>query len=216
MPCFRPSSSRSSTIAGGLSYPKIEKTVPQFLNQAQYDRLLEEFTAKAVDLRGLRNLIAFLLLSVFGLRTASLLAIDCGDIHLTSGLIWLKTKGRLQRSLVLPAALCRVLEHYLSQREPPQGPLLITRRARRLSARSLQDILRKAAVRVGIDQTISPRLFRHSAATHLNRVAGIEITQQVLGHRRRANTVKYTHLNPDVYVDYMQRHPYMTPERRLS
>jgi len=36
-------------------------------------------------------------------------------------------------------------------------------------------------------------------------VAGTTITQFVLGHSRRKNTLKYAHLNPDVYVLYTQK-----------
>jgi len=52
-------------------------------------------------------------------------------------------------------------------------------------------------------------MFRHSAATQLNRIAGLDVTKFVLGHRRRESTQQYVHLNPDVYAAYMGRHPYM-------
>jgi integrase/recombinase XerC len=199
----------AKNISAKLPYPKIEKTVPQFLTREEYHRLIVYFTVGATSPRGLRNLVAFLLLAAFGLRTSSLLALNADDIDLSCGLIWLKEKGRRQRSLILPTALFEILQTHLDLMDQRQGPLLITRRAKRLSSRSLQNILREAAERVGIDKSIHARLFRHSAATHLNRVAGIEITQHVLGHSRRANTIKYAHLNPDQYAAYMQRHPYM-------
>jgi integrase/recombinase XerC len=52
-------------------------------------------------------------------------------------------------------------------------------------------------------------MFRHTAATHLNKIAGLDVTKFVLGHRRRESTKRYVHLNPDVYAEYMKRHPYM-------
>jgi len=51
--------------------------------------------------------------------------------------------------------------------------------------------------------------FRQTAATQLNKVAGTTITQEVLGHARRQNTLRYAHLNPDQYAVYMKRHPFM-------
>ena len=63
-------------------------------------------------------------------------------------------------------------------------------------------------VELGIDKHLHAHLFRHTAGTHLNKVAGPEITQYVLGHARMANTEVYTHLNPDLYAEYMNRHPY--------
>jgi len=113
--------------------------------------------------------------------------------------------------MILPQPICEIIENYLKHllRKQRHGPLLISKRGKRISQRSLQDIFRKAADQTGIEKTLHPRLFRHTAATHLNRVAGTEITQDVLGHSHRANTLKYTHLNPDQYALYMKRHPYM-------
>lgn len=56
---------------------------------------------------------------------------------------------------------------------------------------------------------IYSRIFRHTAATQMNQVAGIEVTKQLMGHRRRESTKRYVHLNPDVYTEYMRRHPFM-------
>jgi hypothetical protein len=38
---------------------------------------------------------------------------------------------------------------------------------------------------------IHSHLFRHTVATHLNRIAGIEVTQHALGHKRMENTKRY-------------------------
>lgn len=77
---------------------------------------------------------------------------------------------------------------------------------------AIRKILRECAQDLGIDKTIHAHLFRHTAATHLNKVAGTGITQHVLGHAWRKNTYKYTHLNPDIYAVYLSRHPYMKKE----
>jgi site-specific recombinase XerD len=78
-----------------------------------------------------------------------------------------------------------------------------------ISPRTLQDIFRNISESCGIDKHLHAHLFRHTAATHLNRVAGTTITQHVLGHSLRRNTHKYTHLNPDQYAVYMKKHPFM-------
>ena len=57
-------------IATGLLYPKIEKTVPQFLTIEEYTRLLGHFTDRADSPMGLRNLIIIMVLGSLGLRTA--------------------------------------------------------------------------------------------------------------------------------------------------
>ena len=49
---------------------------------------------------------------------------------------------------------------------------------------------------------------RPAPATHLNQVAGLQITQFLLGHQRQHNTHQYAHLNPDIYAVHMKNHPY--------
>ena len=196
-------------IAVRLPYPKIEKTVPQFLAIDEYKLLIRHFTHQVLDLLGLRNLIIIMLLGMLGLRTSTLIAINIEDIDLTCGLVWIREKGRRQRNLILPHCLCKIIHKYLQLIRRKSGPLLISKRKLRISPRTLQDIFRTAADQIGIHKKLHARLFRHTAATHLNKVAGVEITQHVLGHSLRANTLKYAHLNPDQYAVYMKKHPYM-------
>jgi len=199
-------------IALKLPYPKIEKTVPQFLTADEYNCLILHFSRQTQDIWELRNLIIIMLLGMLGLRTSTLIAINIEDIDLTCGLVWIREKGRRQRNLIMPYSLCKIIHKYLQLRHHKKGPLLISMRKKRISQRTLQDIFRTAADQIGINKKLHARLFRHTAATHLNKVAGVEITQHVLGHSRRANTLKYAHLNPDKYAVYMKKHPYMQKE----
>ena len=152
------------------------------------------------------------ILGTLGLRTSTLTALNIEDIDLTCGLLWIREKGRRHRSMVLPHCICKIIRNYLHPQRRKKGPLLISKRKKRISPRTLQDVFRTAADQLGIDKKLHARLFRHTAATHLNKVAGIEITQKVLGHSHRANTLKYAHLNPDQYAAYMKKHPFMRKE----
>jgi integrase/recombinase XerC len=199
-------------IATGLPYPKIEKTVPQFLTKEEYMLLIRHFTDQASSPMGMRNLIIIMLLGTLGLRTSTLTSLNIEDIDLTCGLLWIREKGQRQRNLVVPHSFCKIIRTYLQSLRRKKGPLLLSKRKKRISPRTLQDIFRTAADQLDINKKLHARLFRHTAATHLNKVAGIEITQHVLGHSRRANTVKYAHLNPDQYAVYMKKHPFMRKE----
>ncbi|MBW2202029.1 MAG: tyrosine-type recombinase/integrase [Deltaproteobacteria bacterium] len=196
-------------IALKLPYPKIEKTVPQFLTTKEFKLLIRHFSEQADSPMGLRNLVIIMLLGTLGLRTSTLIALNIEDVGIRYGLVWIREKGNRQRHMVLPLCICKIIQSYLQSLERKQGPFLLSKRKKRISPRTLQDIFRSAADQLGIDKKLHARLFRHTAATYLNKVAGIEITQQVLGHSRRANTLKYTHLNPDQYAFYMKKHPFM-------
>jgi len=199
-------------IATGIPYPKIEKTVPQFLTQEEYKLLIRHFTTRADSLMGQRNLIIIMLLGTLGLRTQTLIFLNVEDIDVRYGLVWIREKGNRQRHMVLPHCICKIIQSYLQSLERKKGPFLLSKRKKRISPRTLQDIFRSAADQLGIEKKLHARLFRHTAATHLNKVAGIEITQQILGHSRRANTLKYAHLNPDKYAVYMKKHPFINKE----
>jgi site-specific recombinase XerD len=196
-------------IATGLPYPKIEKTVPNYLTSQEYNSIIEYFSSKADTPNGLRNLIMILMLGLLGLRTGTIVSLNIEHIDLEAGLARIREKGRHKRQIVLPGLITRLLNNYFAQLSQTTGPLFLSVRKKRISPRILQDIFRSAADNLDIDKRLHAHLFRHTAATHLNRVAGTTITQEVLGHARRQSTLRYAHLNPDQYAVYMNRHPFM-------
>ena len=196
-------------IAKELPYPKIEKKVPEFLTIEEYNRLLKYFNDMATDYQGLRNLVIIMMLGLLGLRLRSVISINVEDIDISAGLLWVKEKGRKERLIILPGILCHVLRKYLRVHGEDGGSLFLSKRGKRISPRTVQDLLREASLDLGIEKHLHAHLFRHTAATHLNRVSDPEITQHVLGHMWRKNTDQYTHLNPEEYAVYMRMHPYM-------
>lgn len=202
----------SKNIARDLPYPKIEKTVPKFLTIDEYNQIVRHFSDRADSTMELRNLIIIMLLGMLGLRTSSLMALNIQDVDVTCGLLWIHEKGRRRRTLLMPCVFCELMQKYLNMDRRKTGPLFLSKRNRRISQRSLQNIFRTVADQTGIEKNLHAHLFRHTAATHLNKVAGIDVTQYVLGHARRSNTVKYAHLNPDQYAVYMRQHPYIKKE----
>ena len=71
-------------IATNLPYPKIEKTVPQFLTIDEYNRILHHCSSQAKNTFGLRNLIIIMVLGMLGLRTGSLVAMNIQDVDIVS------------------------------------------------------------------------------------------------------------------------------------
>ncbi len=150
-----------------------------------------------------------------GLRTVAIVALNIEDVDLAESRIWVQEKGykeKTKKCIILPQILCQILAEYLSvlsSLDRKQGPLFMSKRKQRLARRSVQSIFHNVAQKLGIDKKLHPHLFRHTAATQLNQVAGLEITQFVLGHQQKQSTDKYAHLNPDIYAEHMKNHPYM-------
>ena len=201
-------------IAKELPYPKIEKKVPEFLTIEEYNRLLKYFTDRATDYQGLRNLVIIMMLGLLGLRLRSVISINVEDIDIAAGLLWVREKGRKERPVIIPGILCHVLIKYIKVHGQDDGALFLSKRGKRISPRTVQDNFRDASLATGIEKHLHAHLFRHTAATHLNRVSSPEITQHVLGHMWRKNTDQYTHLNPEKYASYMKMHPYMKEDIR--
>jgi len=102
-------------IATGLPYSIIEKTVPQFLTESEYKRLIRHFTERADSPMGLRNLIitprhihGIILLNTLDLRTSTLTALSVEDIDIICGSVWVREKGRQHRSMILPTAFVKL------------------------------------------------------------------------------------------------------------
>jgi integrase/recombinase XerC len=205
-----------TNIASDFPYPKIEKTIPHFLTIEEFNTLLTFFYQLASDAKGFRDLVMIMMLGLLGLRKTSVICLNIEDVDIETGLLQITEKGGKQRLLVMPKVLCLILDRYLSFFNQEQGPLFLTKRNKRLSSRTLHDIFQRAADSLDIDKHLHAHLFRHTAATHLNKVSDPEITRHVLGHERSNSTRKYTHLNPDQYAVYMQIHPYMELSREVN
>jgi integrase/recombinase XerC len=195
-------------IATSLPYPKIDKKEPAFFTVAELKTIMRYFLDRAETPHKSRNILIVLFLVFLGLRISGIVNLDVQDLNLKESLVVIREKGDRTRMLPLPRALCLFLTRYLQSIDRDVGPLFVSGRNKRISLRMIQHIISDASRDLGMH--IHGHLFRHTAATHLNRIAGIEVTQHALGHRRMENTRRYVHLNPDVYAEYMQRHAYMT------
>ena len=203
----------SHNIAAKMPYPKIEKKVAQFLTDDEFKRILDYFAEQATDIYGLRNLIMIMMMGFLGLRTSAIVSINIKDVDLVESRLWIHEKGyweQTKKVIPLPQVLCHILTEYLSQLDAEQKPLFQSNRNKRYSPRSLQFLFKNVADKLNIDKRLHPHLFRHTAATQVNQVAGLQITQCLLGHQSIANTNHYAHLNPDIYAEHMRNHPYMT------
>jgi len=199
----------TDNLATQIPYPKIAKKVPQYLTMTEFNLILRHFAVQANTPSGLRNLIVIMLLGFLGLRLGALLRLNVEDVELDTSLLRIREKGGFKCLLPVPGILAEALASYLKIDGRCQGPLLLSKRKKRISERTVQDILRNAMSELKTRKHLHAQLFRHTAATYLNKVAGPDVTGQVLGHASRSNTEQYTHLNPDVYAVYMKKHPYM-------
>jgi len=183
--------------AADVRAPKDAKALPATLDPEQMQRLLDE---PGDSVLSLRDAAMFELMYSSGLRLSELVGLDVKDLQLGEGMLRVTGKGNKTRELPMGRKAVTALHAWMSARtqwlQGPESALFLTQRGRRLSARSVQDRLKRLAARQGVDRNCYPHMLRHSFASHmLESSADLRAVQELLGHADISTTQIYTHLD---------------------
>jgi len=196
-----------------LATPRAEKRVPSFLSEDETAELLDlPRSAAPLDLRDKAVLELFY---ATGIRVSELVGIETADIHFGERLVRVRGKGRKERIVPFGHKAREALEAYRRARpELAAGAeggeaFFLNYRGGRLTARSVQRMVRKYIRRTAVARKISPHSLRHSFASHLlGRGADLRVIQELLGHASLATTQKYTHVDlKQLLTVYKKSHP---------
>lgn len=196
-----------------LATPKQEKKVPSFLSEDEAAALLDlPRTASPLDLRDKAILELFY---ATGIRVSELVGVETGDIHFKERLVRVRGKGKKERIVPFGRKARETLEEYIRVRPRLAGKagdeaaVFLNYRGGRLTARSVERMVRKCIRRTAVARKISPHSLRHSFASHLlGRGADLRVIQELLGHSSLATTQKYTHVDLRQLLDvYKKSHP---------
>jgi len=185
---------------------KIPDRTVEFLETEELVRIFE-----VVDLSktsGKRDYAILQMLYSTGLRVSELVSLNIDSVDLKRKEFMVRGKGRKQRIVFMTDLAAEAVQKYLNLRVDNFEPLFISggRGAKiegdilqggkkRLSVRSVQNIVSKYARKAGIIKKVSPHTLRHSFATTLLRNgADIRSVQEMLGHASITTTQIYTHI----------------------
>ena len=179
-----------------LDAPFRRKRLPKAISQLQASDLLDQVVTGKSSLRD-RALLELIYAS--GLRAAEVVGVNLGDIEISDRTLLVRGKGNKERLALFGQAAQEALQSYLLEErvQPLRGePLFTNLRGGRLTTRSVQNIVKAWAMRVGLSPEVSPHTLRHSFATHLlDGGADLKSVQQLLGHESLATTQIYTHIS---------------------
>jgi len=143
-----------------------------------------------------RNRLIILILYGCGLRTGEVRGLNIQDVDReNTELVVLKGKGDRERSVPVPAVVWSELMEYLLDRKGKSGPLFRTEfRRKRISLKEIGNIVSFAASNAGIEGDVTPKVLRHTFATHLmDKGVDLAIVAILMGHRSPRETGVYLH-----------------------
>lgn len=193
-----------SLPAEKIKLPKLktEDRVIKFLTLDQIRKLLE--APRTSNITGLRDRAILETLFSTGLRVAELTSLNKEQIKITSETKELEVvvigKGNRPRPVYFSQRAVKWLKKYLETRKDKEKALFINYKgpktaSKRLSARSVENIVKKYAILSGVPIFTSPHTIRHSFATDLlTQGVDLRTIQEFLGHKNIGTTQIYAHL----------------------
>jgi len=215
--------------AAQVRSPQLGKHLPNVLTKDEANTLME--SPEGDSFLATRNRAMLEMLYSTGARVSELISLNREDVAIDVGLARLRGKGKKERVAPVGEVAIDVLKEYLhqlpwvegaptrmgnpktgshpsSKAEGRQRPLFVNRLGKRLSARSVERIVKKLSQPFH-GGSVTPHVLRHSFATHLlDEGADLRVIQEMLGHASLSTTQKYTHVATDHLMEvYDRAHP---------
>jgi integrase/recombinase XerD len=196
-----------------IAMPKIGRSLPKSLTEAEVDALLEAPTV--ADPLGHRDRTMLEVLYATGLRVSELVSLKHNQVNLNQGVMRVVGKGNRERLIPLGDEAVGWLQQFM------QGPrveillerqtdyLFPTRRGDRMTRQAFWHIIKRYSKKAGVEKELSPHTLRHAFATHLlNHGADLRVVQMLLGHSDLSTTQIYTHVARERLKElHSQHHP---------
>ena len=182
---------------------KQKERMIKFLNLEQIEKLLN--TPNTKNIIGLRDRAILETLFSTGLRIAELVSLNRDQFLNISQKkdfeLSIVGKGGRPRTVYFSERAIFWLKKYLETRQDKEKALFINYKGpsqqagKRLSARAIENLVKKYALLSGCPATTTPHTLRHSFATDLlKKGVDIRIVQEFLGHKNISTTQIYTHV----------------------
>ncbi len=179
-----------------IEYPFVRRKLPEFLTKNEINKMLEVKFQN--NFEGLRNKAFIELLYASGLRISEIASVKLEDFNFEMNFVKVIGKGSKERIVPFNISAAKYIKEYLEERSKIErgagNYLFVTKKSKPLTRQGLWKIVKKMALKSGIDKNITPHTIRHTFATHLlEGGADLRSIQQMLGHSNISTTEIYTH-----------------------
>ena len=200
----------------GVGGPKKAKPLPQFVREADMERLLCA-TAQGESWQEAREHVILQLFYETGIRLSELVGLNDGDVDFGRMAIKVTGKRNKQRIVPIGQGMADSLKRYMEMRNENfqflifdfQFPLFVTDKGQRVYPNWVYRLVRKNLSQVVTLKKRSPHVLRHTFATAmLNNEAELEAVKELMGHESVSTTQIYTHTTfEELKKAYHQAHP---------
>ncbi|HEU5223587.1 MAG TPA: tyrosine recombinase XerC [Candidatus Lumbricidophila sp.] len=203
--------------------PKSTRSLPRVLTATGVSELLAGLSSRAIDDPiAARDSAMLELLYASALRVSELVGLDLDAVDRERRTVRVIGKGNKQRIVPFGAPAARALERYLTAARPTllarsdaspgarvEVALFVGARGRRLTPRTVYQVVAGLLAELPGAGSHGPHVFRHTAATHLlDGGADLRAVQEFLGHASLGTTQIYTHVSSErLLKSYQQAHP---------
>ena len=198
----------------------LDSRLPRFLSQEEAGKLLD--APDSANILGIRDRALLETIYGAGLRVSEAAGINVTDVNLFNREVRVTGKGSKERVVLLGGHGRDAVALYLREARPKLESgksglaLFLNHRGGRLSARSIQNKVRRYAAGAGLSSNVHTHTLRHSFATHmLEGGADLRVVQDLLGHSSPATTQIYTHVTQTQAREvYLSAHPRASAKKR--
>ena len=189
-----------------LVTPKQEKYLPEYMSEAEVDKLLNspDVSNKIEN----RDKAMIEMLYATGMRISELVNLKMTDVDMKRCVVKVFGKGSKERLVPFGETALDSLRSYLNEREQSSSKeIFLSNRGKKMTRVAFWQRVKIYLIRENLKNSISPHTLRHAFATHLlNRGADLRSVQLLLGHSDLSTTQIYTHIAKQRLSDVLKKH----------
>lgn len=172
-----------------IEYPKSDKKLPIVLSQDEIQKMFNVC-------ENLKHKVILAILYSCGLRVSELINLKWCNIDRSRMIInIIKAKGNKDRQVMLTPQLIPLLTEYWKEYKSVEY-VLNGQTTLQYSDRSVLEVIKKLALKAGLNKRVYTHLIRHCTGTHLvENGTDINIVQKLFGHSNVKTTNIYTHIS---------------------